>query len=73
MTSGDTGQQPEAGEASPQAPIVSRETEGWGGSLMMDVAGPIVDATDENFLADYFDGLRILPPEAAPVEPEPGP
>lgn len=51
----------------------SVQTEGWSGSPMMDVAGPIVDATDEDFLANYFDNLRLPPPEASPADPEPLP
>ncbi|MFN7164369.1 MAG: hypothetical protein ACK4P2_06065 [Hyphomonas sp.] len=48
----------------------SVQTGGWGGSPMLDMAGPIVDATDENFLANYFDGLRLPPPDAEPAQPE---
>lgn len=33
----------------------------WEGTPMMQVAGPIVDATDENFLGDYLDSLRLEP------------
>jgi len=43
----------------------------WEGTPMMDVAGPIVDAIDENFLVDYFDRLRLPPTVSAPREPAP--
>ena len=35
---------------------------GWQGTLMNEVAGPIVERLDENFLADLFDKMRIPPP-----------
>ncbi|PHS39480.1 MAG: hypothetical protein COA91_06000 [Robiginitomaculum sp.] len=38
------------------------QTSGWDGTPMIEVAGPIVDGIDENFLADYMDNLRIEPP-----------
>lgn len=40
---------------------------GWEGTAMQRDAAPIVDAVDENFLADYMDRLRIVPamPETA--------
>ncbi|PHR54025.1 MAG: hypothetical protein COA47_16170 [Robiginitomaculum sp.] len=34
---------------------------GWEGTRMMEVAGPIIDGVDENFLADYMDNLRLQP------------
>jgi Nuclear transport factor 2 (NTF2) domain len=34
---------------------------GWEGTPMIEVAGPIIDGVDENFLADYMDELRIAP------------
>jgi hypothetical protein len=41
---------------------------------MIEVAGPIVEGLDENFLADYLDNLKLpptgLPAEAAPPDPE---
>ena len=39
----------------------SLQSSGWEGTPMMEVAGPIVDGIDENFLADYMDNLRIEP------------
>ncbi len=42
----------------------------WGGTLMEEVAGPIVNAIDENFLAGVLDKQRIAPPPPAPA-PEP--
>jgi hypothetical protein len=35
---------------------------GWKGTPMMDVAGPIVDALDENFMLRYLDGTRLGAP-----------
>lgn len=32
---------------------------GWKGTPMMDVAGPIVDAPDEDFMLRYLDGSRL--------------
>ena len=29
---------------------------------MQDVAGPIIEALDENFIATSWDGMRIQPP-----------
>ena len=55
----------------------SFQASGWEGTPMMDVAGPIVEATDENFLADYLDKLKLLPngppAETAPSDTETGP
>ncbi len=51
----------------------SLQTEGWAGSPMMDVAGPIVDATSDDFLTGYYDRVRMPPAKAAPREPEPTP
>jgi hypothetical protein len=39
---------------------------GWQGTLMNSVAGPIVEALDDHFLADLFDKMRI----ASPRRPE---
>jgi len=44
----------------------SLQSSGWDGTPMMEVAGPIVEAVDENFLADYMDNLRIEPLEQTP-------
>ena len=41
---------------------------GWEGTPMMEVAGPIVEATDENFLADYYDSLSLAPAEPGTIE-----
>jgi hypothetical protein len=48
----------------------SLQASGWEGTPMMEVAGPIVEATDENFLADYLDKLT-LPPKGPPAETAP--
>jgi hypothetical protein len=48
----------------------SLQAPGWEGTPMMEVAGPIVEATDENFLADYLDSLRLPAPGSAAAEPE---
>ncbi|WP_373006233.1 hypothetical protein [Hyphomonas sp.] len=48
----------------------SLQAPGWEGTPMMEVAGPIVEATDENFLADYLDSLRLPVPGTAAAEPE---
>jgi hypothetical protein len=37
---------------------------------MMDVAGPIVEGLDENFLVTYLDKLK-LPPKGPPTETSP--
>tara|TARA_R110000782_G_scaffold157528_1_gene249773 strand:+ start:706 stop:1359 length:654 start_codon:yes stop_codon:yes gene_type:complete len=50
----------------------SLQVAGWEGTPMMEVAGPIVEATDENFLTSYYDSLRLAPVEPAPAE-EPAP
>jgi len=34
---------------------------GWAGTPMMEVAGPIVDQVDENFMLRYLDGSRLGP------------
>ncbi|MEQ9506900.1 MAG: hypothetical protein RLO80_11570 [Hyphomonas sp.] len=47
------------------------ELKGWEGTPMAEVAGPIIEELDENFLASQFDRLRLSPP--APPEPEPVP
>ena len=39
---------------------------GWQGTDMMDVAGPIVTALDENFMRDYYISLRMAPEANAP-------
>jgi hypothetical protein len=52
----------------------SLQAPGWEGTPMIEVAGPIVEGLDENFLADYLDNLKLpptgLPAEAAPPDPE---
>ncbi|WP_340693946.1 hypothetical protein [Hyphomonas sp.] len=52
----------------------SLQAPGWEGTPMMEVAGPIVEGLDENFLAEYLDKLKLppigLPAEAAPSDPE---
>ncbi|QKK03045.1 MAG: nuclear transport factor 2 family protein [Pseudomonadota bacterium] len=45
---------------------------GWDGTPMMEVAGPIVDAVDENFMLRYLDGSRLgRPPDERSYAPEP--
>lgn len=48
----------------------SLQASGWEGTPMMDVAGPIVEGLDENFLVTYIDKLK-LPPKDPPVETAP--
>ena len=43
---------------------------GWGGTPMEEVAGPIVEALDPNFIATSWEKMRIAPP-APPVAAEP--
>lgn len=47
------------------------EMTGWQGTAMEEVAGPIVNAVDENFLAGYLDSLRISPPQPPKSEEAP--
>jgi hypothetical protein len=35
------------------------QEEGWAGTPMMEVAGPIVDGLDENFMLRYLEGSRV--------------
>lgn len=46
------------------------EEPGWGGTPMYEIAGPIIEDLDENFLADRFDNVRLAPTEPAPARPE---
>ena len=48
----------------------SLQASGWEGTPMMDVAGPIVEGLDENFLVTYLDKLK-LPPKDPPVDTAP--
>ena len=48
----------------------SLQASGWEGTPMMDVAGPIVEGLDENFLVTYLDKLK-LPPKDPPAETAP--
>jgi hypothetical protein len=52
----------------------SLQAPGWEGTPMMEVAGPIVEGLDENFLVTYLDELKLQPieppVEAAPSEPD---
>lgn len=48
----------------------SFQANGWEGTPMMEVAGPIVEATDENFLANYLDNMKLSAPEAPAPDPE---
>ncbi len=45
----------------------------WEGTTMMDVAGPIVGGLSDDFMARYFDSLRIVPLEPAAPQPEESP
>ncbi|WP_370338888.1 hypothetical protein [Parvularcula marina] len=40
---------------------------GWQGTGLYEIAGPIIDGVDENFMRDYFDSLTITP-ETPPTE-----
>ncbi|MGB3626888.1 MAG: hypothetical protein WA989_13725 [Henriciella sp.] len=42
---------------------------GWEGTPMQEIAGPIVDAVDEQFLARYMDELRVPPADGVEAEP----
>ncbi|HPF22968.1 MAG TPA: hypothetical protein PK417_05790 [Hyphomonas sp.] len=46
------------------------EAPGWSGTPMMDVAGPIIDEVDEDFLVKRLDSLKLPPPEPALPETE---
>ena len=41
--------------------VAKKETSAWEGTAMMEVASPIIDALDEDFLADYFDRIKVAP------------
>lgn len=43
-----------------------QQLDGWGGTPMEEVAGPIIAGLDENFLASVFDRARLPPPPPAP-------
>jgi len=43
-----------------------QQSGGWDGTPMMEVAGPIVEALDEDFLAKGLDALRIKKPSMPP-------
>jgi hypothetical protein len=43
---------------------------GWEGTAMQQVAGPIVEALDEDFLDRHLDKLKFLPPEELTTESE---
>lgn len=44
---------------------------GWEGTPMQEVAGPVVDSIDDNFLADYMDSLHLVPPADVTSSAEP--
>ena len=48
----------------------SLQAPGWEGTPMMEVAGPIVEGLDENFLVTYLDNLK-LPRKGPPLETAP--
>ncbi|MEM9533572.1 MAG: hypothetical protein AAGA23_21805 [Pseudomonadota bacterium] len=41
---------------------------GWSGTPMMEVAGPIIEAVDPDFLANYLDSSRLRQPAAQQPE-----
>jgi hypothetical protein len=43
---------------------------GWEGTAMQQVAGPIVEALDEDFLDRHLDKLKLLPSEELTTDPE---
>ena len=43
------------------------EMQGWEGTPMAEVAGPIVEGLDEQFLANHFDRVRIVPAAPPPA------
>jgi hypothetical protein len=43
------------------------QEQGWDGTPMMEIAGPIVGGLDENFLANNLDRLKLPPPEPDPA------
>jgi len=49
----------------------SLQAPGWEGTPMMEVAGPVVEGLDEDFLAGYLDKLKLPPSEGQPTESEP--
>jgi hypothetical protein len=46
------------------------ETPGWGGTPMMDVAGPIIDDLDADYLVKRLDSLKMPPRDPESTEPE---
>ncbi len=38
------------------------QTAGWEGSSMIEVGDPIMAGVDENFITEYYAGLRVAPP-----------
>ena len=49
------------------------EQQGWKGTRMWEIAGPIIRGLDENFIANRLDRTRIAPAPApaAPAAPQP--
>ncbi|MBL4679743.1 MAG: hypothetical protein JKY88_03335 [Pseudomonadales bacterium] len=45
-----------------------QQTGGWDGTPMMEVAGPIIEALDEDFLAKGLDASRVIRPPAVPAQ-----
>ena len=43
------------------------QEQGWDGTPMMEIAGPIVGGLDENFLANNLDRLKLPPPKPDPT------
>jgi len=43
------------------------EAPGWAGTPMMDVAGPIIDGLDEDYLVKRLDSLKMPPPVPEPT------
>jgi hypothetical protein len=43
---------------------------GWQGTPMMEVAGPIIEALDEDFLLRYLEGSRLASADREPAKPD---
>lgn len=47
------------------------EQQGWKGTRMWEIAAPIIDGLDENYIANRLDKTRLAPPPVAPPSPPP--
>lgn len=45
------------------------EQQGWKGTRMFEIAGPVIDGLDENFIAKRLDATRIQPAPPTPAVP----